>query len=259
MATDNNGDIEVVGLSKGSVLTADDAGVARWLFDNCSSARILISGNGQVWVRGTQGDRDGFLGVMTSQGRFRVDDNQSLVAIDRYCEQMKEPYAALRGSPTLPAGRVTLHAPKMCGGFGGENNPDSIRTPDEPRYPNPWIWHYEAYITADNYHGRVSVVGSPIKGPDSTGEGRRKAKGAHHNVASSGDASLDVLLMANRRGGELSIQGGSNVTRTVLGNVVTAGPSPNVVHANSLRLAAQALDDFRELGELDLKINHAKK
>jgi hypothetical protein len=34
-------------------------------------------------------------------------------------------------------------------------------------------------------------------------------------------------------------------------------PIPDALHADSLRLAALALDDFRELGALDLELNHA--
>jgi len=37
-------------------------------------------------------------------------------------------------------------------------------------------------------------------------------------------------------------------------------PVPNVnLTPEGLRLAAQALDDFRELGELDLKLNHLEE
>jgi hypothetical protein len=69
-----------------------------------------------------------------------------------------------------------------------------------------------------------------------------------------------------------SIEGGNNVTRHVLacslrprqqhffpthrGQPIFHEPIPNVMRANSLRLAAQALDDFRELGALDLELNH---
>jgi hypothetical protein len=59
-----------------------------------------------------------------------------------------------------------------------------------------------------------------------------------------------------------SIEGGSNVTRNLLGNFLigkTSGPIPNVVPPNGARLAALALDDFRELGEHDLALNHGDR
>jgi hypothetical protein len=92
-------------------------------------------------------------------------------------------------------------------------------------------------------------------------------------IVCTGEAPLDVLLMANayQTGGRSPgsvppvIEGGSNVTRTLFGNAYTylprlfTEPVPNVLPPNGLRLAALALDEFRELGELDLELNHAQK
>ncbi|TVS21064.1 MAG: hypothetical protein EA424_00785, partial [Planctomycetaceae bacterium] len=73
------GGFEAVGLSKDSVLTAYcffnyGGGLS---FDNCSSARILLShvgshSYGVLRVRGTQSDRSGFFGVLTGHTRYRI-------------------------------------------------------------------------------------------------------------------------------------------------------------------------------------------
>jgi hypothetical protein len=250
--------MELVGLSKDSVVTTGglDHFTGALLTDNCSSARILLGyiSTMRIHVRGTQGDRGGFLGLLASQSQFLIEDNQSLVGGDCYQEQMgrpsilrDKPYAILRGSPTLPAGRVTISTPKMCGA-------------DFDRTGTP----YEVYFSVDNYRGRLSsVLSGYVNWNESYDPGKRAFK-----TVCSGEAPVDIILMANSyNGGGRSddrrtkpwIEGGSNVTRTLLGNWLnTPGgePLPNVLHANSLRLASQALDDFRELGALDLELNH---
>jgi hypothetical protein len=125
---------------------------------------------------------------------------------------------------------------------------------------------YEEYITVDNYRGRLSSVMGQYFNPTEGYDPNKKA----FQVACTGEAPLDVLLMANayQQKGKSPpsippvIEGSSHVTRTLLGNAFTCfqnigtAPVPNVLHADSLRLAAQALDDFRELGALDLELNH---
>ena len=68
--------------------------------------------------------------------------------------------------------------------------------------------------------------------------------------------------MANNYGREKPvIESGQNVTHTLLANWFsrdsTREPIPDALHADSPRLAALALDDYRALGALDLKLNHA--
>ncbi|HAK96892.1 MAG TPA: hypothetical protein DCM87_18355 [Planctomycetes bacterium] len=81
------------------------------------------------------------------------------------------------------------------------------------------------------------------------------------NEMSSRQSPIDILLMANNYGRvKPVIEGGKNVTHTLRGNWFsrdsTREPIPDALHANSPRLAALALDDYRELGALDLELNH---
>jgi hypothetical protein len=245
---------ELVGLSRDSVVTTGTV-KASILIDNCSSARILIGYlDGMFAVKGTQADRSGFLGVLASQAQFLIEDNQSLVASDSYQEQMgkiaigrNKPFAILRGSATLPPGRVTLSSPKLCG-WGRPGNPNWRREP------------FEEYFTVDNYRGRQAHVATSYANYNDQYD-RKKA----FKTVCSGEAPLDILWMANTYNRvKPSIEGGNpNVTRTAVGcwfSMAHSGPLreplPDVLHAKSMQLAAQALDDFRELGEQDLQLNY---
>jgi hypothetical protein len=53
------------------------------------------------------------------------------------------------------------------------------------------------------------------------------------------------------------IEGGGNITRSLIANWNGKDPVPNVIDSRSLRLASLALDDFRELGAMDLELNHS--
>jgi hypothetical protein len=271
-----NGAFEAVGLSKDSVVTIWDAysGGGGMSFDNCSSARILFNVGGHhsmgvIRVKGTQIDRSGFFGIQTCQSRLRIEDNQSVVASDVYVEQMgmrenmRGPYLYISGSPTLPAGRVTISGPKICGKNYVARGPHDNLTGrlDEP---------YETYLTVDNYHGQLSSVMSQYYNPNEGYEPNKKA----FKTVCTGEARLDVLLMANQYQQASKsppsvlpvIEGGPNVTRTLLGNRFSllqwhqSEPVFNVNRTSSgLLLAALALDDFRELGEHDQELNHAEK
>lgn len=273
LTTDKNASFEVVGLSKDSILTTDFI-LSTWMsIDNSSAARILLGYKdvARIHVKGTQADRSGFLGLLASQGQFLIEDNHSFVGGDCYQEQMNKssqdpshlrhtrafPYAQLRGSPKLPAGRVTISSPQMAGRDWGSQGPTGTGP-------------FEEYFTVDNYHGQLSSVMADYYNPGNF-QGREFDPGKKaFKVVCSGEAALDVLLMANQYGQSLGspgsvppvIEGGSNVTRTLIGNWYygrQSAPVPNVVHANSQRVAAQALDHFRELGELDLELNHTEK
>jgi hypothetical protein len=256
--------MEIVGLAKESVVTLTCISIRKMLIDNCSSARILLNyvGCPNIHVKGAQLDRSGFLGVLASQSQFLIEDNQSLVAGDAYQEQMGRirlgrdfPFARLHGSPTLPAGRVTLSAPKMCG-FPLTDRP-STDWRHEP---------FEVYFTVDNYRGQLSSVMTPYFNPKEKFDPGKSA----FKVVCNGEAPIDVLLMANRYGQGMKpagsvppvIEGGPNVTSHLLDNSYShtstspAPPVPNVLHANSLSVASQALDHFRELGAHDLELNH---
>jgi len=260
-----NGGMEIAGLAKDSVVTMSGMKGSNILIDNCSSARILFNYADitMINVKGTQLDRSGFLGVLASQSQFLIEDNQSLVAGDAYQEQMGKrsigrdfPYARLRGSSTLPEGRVTVSAPKMAGSAVTESS----------KNPNPRLEPFEEYFTVDNYRGQLSSVMTPFHQPNEKSDPGKKA----FKIVCTGEAPLDVLLMANRYAQGMKpagsvppvIEGGPNVTSHLLGNSYShtstspAPPVPNVLHANSLSVASQALDHFRELGAHDLELNH---
>jgi hypothetical protein len=254
------GVFEAVGLSKGSVLTAFTFDVSRngMSFENCSDARILLGhvGNhshGVIRVKGTQGEREGFFGVQTGHTRYRIEDNQSLVGSDCYQEQMGGqahkigPFAYLAGSPALPAGRVTISSPKISG------------TNWHAKYGLSKYPPFETFYTVDNYRGRLSCVASFFFNGSWVKE--QPAKKAF-KYECSGEAPLDILLMANDyQRVPPSLEGGTNATGNLLGNWLGGlgaqnRPIPNDLSASGLRLASLALDDFRELGELDLLLNY---
>lgn len=251
------GVFEAVGLSKDSVLTAFTFNVKLdgMSFENCSGAQILLGhvGNhsqGVLRVKGTQGDRSGFFGVQTGHTRYRIEDNQSFVASDTYIEQMglrdwsQGPYVYLAGSPSLPEGRVTMSSPKI-GGM-------AVNTAGEQDNPT-----YETFYTVDNYRGRLSVVASAY-----FNTGKETPPKSEFRYVCSGTAPLDILLMANTyQRVQPSVEGGANVTSNLYGNWLGAlgtqsSPIPDTLSPNGMQLAAQALDDFREVGELDLQLNH---
>ena len=190
--------------------------------------------------------------MLASQGCFLIEDNQSLVGGDCYHEQMGNiqfdldfPFAILRGSPTLPPGRVTLSSPKLC----GFPIPGNLNWRQEP---------FEEYFIVDNYRGRLSSVLVDYYNPTPTYDPGKNA----FKIVCSGESPIDILLMANNYGRvKPVIEGGKNVTHTLLANWFsrdsTREPIPDALHADSPRLAALALDDYRELGALDLELNHA--
>ncbi len=238
-------------------------------FDNCSNSRILMSFHGdQGWgalrIRGTQSQRNGFFGMLQSYICLRVEDNHSIVVSDGYIEQMRianspdvkfiaSPYLILKGSPTLPTGRVTVSSQRVDGA-GGEG---ALFTANQDPY--------ETYITIDNYRGRVSHVTSKYNNP---GDPNKR----FYRTVCSGSAPVDVLLMGNTYEKthvddvvfETSpvIEGGGNVTPHMISNwnpglaLSNSNVVPEIIDNNTLNLASQALDDFRELGRHDLIINY---
>jgi hypothetical protein len=251
------GAFEAVGLSKGSILTGwmFQAHLKGISFENCSAARIMLGhvGNhsgGAVRVKGTQTDRSGFFGILTGHTRYRIEDNQSVVASDTYIEQLgmhdwsQGPFIVLRGSSSLPAGRVTIGSPKLS----GRNR----------RTPGPGTDPYEDYFMVDDYRGRLSNMVSDYGNSSKTYDPLKEA----FRVICRGTAPLDVLLMGNHygKGGSGArpvIEGGGNITRSLIANWNGKDPVPNVIDSRSLRLASLALDDFRELGAMDLELNHS--
>jgi len=240
-------------------------------FDNCSNSRILISYHGdQGWgalrIRGTEAQRNGFFGMLQSYICLRVEDNHSIVVSDGYTEQMRtpntpdnkfiaSPYLVLKGSPTLPPGKVTVSSQRVDGA-GAEG---SLFTPDTDPY--------ETYITIDNYGGQVSHVTSKYNIPAGGDPNKR-----FYKTVCTGTSPVDVLLMGNTYeknnidGVTIDavpvIEGGGNVVPHMLSNwnpglaITTSNTISDITNGNTLNLASQVLDDFRELGKHDLIINY---
>jgi len=239
----SNGDFEAVGLAAGSVLTASGLFArsysdGRHLFDDCSSARILLNHvNGNIAVKGTEAPRTGFLGAQVHQGSFVIEDNQSIVASDSYFEQGPQEYARLLGSAGPPAGRVSLSSPRLH-----TWNKRTVGCEDD--------------FVIVNYRGSLALVGGRS---DSSSEPK-----AVHRIRHTGSSPCDIVWMADTystAAPTFDLQ--PHAVLTVLGCWVQRpaddhGPSsiPDVIHPESLLRASEALDHFRELGEHDLTINH---
>ena len=260
---------EVKDLSSESVLTGYNVSpqLKGMSFENVSDARVLFSqigamGWGALRISGTEAGRDGFFGILNGYTTYRVADNHSLVISDGYIEQMRPentpdvkyiatPYMIMSGSADLPAGRITVSSNKFDGAGAGSGLINSSTPP------------YETYFTVDNYHGVLSHVATDYKNGSATFDPNKTA----YKIVTSGTAPFDVLLMANTydqgpTGSGPVVEGGGNVTRHLLANWAPGLTSsankqvPNVTNANTLPLAGQALDDFRELGSFDLLLNY---
>jgi hypothetical protein len=111
---------------------------------------------------------------------------------------------------------------------------------------------YETFYTVDNYRGRLSVVASAY-----FNTGKESPPKSEFRYVCSGTAPLDILLMANNyQRVQPSVEGGANVTSNLYGNWLQYKPISDKLSPSGLHLASLALDDFRELGELDLQLNH---
>jgi hypothetical protein len=254
------GVFEFENLAPGSIVTGNV--LAAWRegisFHNCSGAKILFThigshSQGVVRVSGTSTDRSGFFGICFGHTRYRVEDNQNFVISDGYVEQMQStnigdasrgPYVYLTGSGTLPSGRATFCSPGRV----------------DARYDSS-LPPYEVYFQSENYRGQISSVLQRFNyhGPTS-GRGSRTA----YRYDCNGGAPLDVVLLGSSY--ELrqpSVDGGANARQHRIAcsqaNAQAGGGSTaiaDITSANSMALAAAALDHFRELGAMDLELRN---
>lgn len=88
-------------------------------FKDCGQALVLapVSYEGSLVIEGGRPERNGFMGFQTRlstivAGGLYVKDNQNVVASDFFMEQSDSAYH-FEGLPGLPAGRVTIGAPKV--------------------------------------------------------------------------------------------------------------------------------------------------
>jgi len=234
-STDERRGLECVDLPEGAVVHAIHYDQAVRL-TNCSRARILFNTieayNARVVVEGTAQGRSGFLGIRYLLGllndyTLHVKDNQSIVISDFYCEQC-ERHVLLEGETGEPAGRVTIQGAKTT-------------TTKKP------------VISIRNYKGLLSYgpnqfycfkdFGTPV-------------------ISHEGDRPLSLIFMGNVSyvGQPPVFKLGKGATLALIENDDLSGPGKmweeNVIPPGSLQEAAYALDQLRELGQVDLELNH---
>ena len=234
-ATDDRRGLECVDLPEGAVVHAIHHGLAA-RFTNCSRAKILFNTieayNARVVVEGTEPGREGFLGIRYCLGllndyTLHVKDNQSIVISDFYCEQCDR-HLLLEGNAGDPAGQVIIQGAKTT-------------TTKNPA------------IDIRNYEGRVSYgpnqfycfSGTPV-------------------ISHKGDRPLTLIFMGNiSYAGSTPIwelDKGAALSRIENDDLSGTGEmwEENVIPPGALQEAAYALDCLRELGEVDLKLNHPR-
>jgi hypothetical protein len=202
-------------------------------FTNCSRATIFVNYNidGVTHIEGAKYPKTGFLGFLTriNSGNvydLRVSDNQNLIIGDYYTEQTQHALLA-EGREGQPAGRITIQGSKI-----GTETPETL--------------------TVRNYAGRIGIgranfhYQSPME------------------ISQQGNSPLDLILWGSsfwKADPQWKLTSATKLS--ALQNVVSREPVlepkrivPVVDSANSLASIAASLDDLRELGEWDLRLNH---
>jgi hypothetical protein len=218
--------LRIVGLAKGATVVGEhvtgntrviDSSRGTVLFNVGWEAALIVEGKNETV-------RDGFLGVLT---RFNsnepyglyVKDNQSVVITDYYTEQT-EGWLSIAGGPGMPEGRVTIVAVKSQ----QDKNPGVVIEDYAGRIAMICVQHYQAPDPRDYVH--------------------------------TGTRPLDLMFIANKSyDPTVKITCGPGARLTLLGNM-WKGPADTVT-PDALRAASRALDDLRELGAMDLELNHA--
>ncbi len=229
-------------------------------FTNCSRATILqdFGSDGVLQVDGSQSEKSGFLGILMKANSGNpcdivVRDNQDLVAADMYTESTTS-FLSVSGDGGYPGhpGHVTVQ--------GTECNTSSPQA-----------------VTVNDYEGRVTLTGMQFTHTFQAG----------HIFARVGTRPADLVLLGDMFwiddpsvtvAAGFSLLAAQNIvvndpnnspthvvpnqitgfssaaTATLLQGGLTAAAVPG--SGGALADAAAALDDFRQLGEVDLAINH---
>ena len=236
-------------LAKGSVVILDRVD-GNLRFTDCARATVFapVSYEGSLVVEGRKLERDGFMGFQTRlstivAGGLYLRDNHSLVMSDFYMEQSDSGYH-IEGSEGMPAGRVTIQAPKL-------HLNEAIKTPPPD-------------IEVGDYQGEI-VLG-PIQFPCWP-----QAAG----IRQTGSRPVTITLMAGKfyesfpdwqlgPSARLALLGNAGAGRYDR-NMQKTGTVVRVNAASSLNdnateadraVMAHALQDLRRLGELDLRLNY---
>ncbi len=220
------GGLHVRSLAQGAVITGLHVN-GNLRFTESSRATILISTSfeGSILVEGKEAVRDGMLGFMTRLGTIvlqglYVRDSQSIVMSDFYMEQ-SDRLLDFQGNAGDPAGRVTLQMPKShC-----TQNP---------------------VIRIQDYRGGIALASAMFYPGGVTP--------AH--ITQQGTNLCDFLLLACQAyqvTPQLDLSGSAQ--GTLLGNT-GQGMGKNELPGGALGKVAEALDDLRRLGVLDLILNY---
>ncbi len=202
-------------------------------FHDSAAATFLVnvSYDGQILVDGATSPKTGFLGFLTRLATVNhvditVRDNNDLVVSDFYFESTTKHLRA-EGGTRLEAGRITVMTHKS----GTEK---------------PLVYDI------DNYEGRIVYGGGQYMYQTPT------------RLEHRGERPLALVFFGNlywkTPGDEPVFELGPGAQLTAFQNLYYEGPQqslPNRFAPGGLEAAAAALDDLRELGALDWRLNHA--
>ncbi len=188
---------------------------------------------GSIVVEGKAKERDGFLGIITRLGTccpyaLYVKDNHSLVASDFYNEAVQNGYS-FEGSPDDPPGRLTIQSAKMQSDAKCERLAFNIK----------------------GYRGQIAC--GPAQFYCSANPPMK--------LQQTGAGPLDIVFWANSSYNTTLPQQKETAKIWSIGGIGVAGELARVkvdetVAPDTLDRISVALDDFRILGEWDLRLNH---
>ena len=256
---------EFVGLGKDDVVRCLGNLDGDMRLTNCGRATILVDSlsASPLVVEGTEKVRDGFVGFHAFMGLtcgdpiIHVKDNQNLVIGDLYMEQTPGAHVLVEGNPGDPVGYVTLmSAERYTGLTASGTNPPLI-------------------VAVSNYQGRYFEGRGMFDYPPAGG----------YRIVHTGDRPVDIIFLADTwmtlhkgpadqphfqdepvfelgKGGRMirlqnmifDMQGSDKPGDRLL---VGSYPEriPNIVPPGGLERVAEALDDLRRLGEVDLALH----
>jgi hypothetical protein len=227
------------GLSKDSVVRIPRLEGNIHMVD-AAQATILVGNSyeGAVVVEGKDKNRSGTIGLLThlstsTPHALYVKDNQSLIATDFYIEQVDNGFS-FEGSNDDPPGRITIQAPKLQMGQ------------QKPEVGN-------VAVEIKNYSGQIFL-----------GHEQFYSEPLETKIIQTGDRPVDFFLWATSFYDPHPV-----VTKTAAANVYFIGnvgishastpyAIPDNAPGDTLKKLSIALDDLRNVGALDLRLNHPK-